>query len=75
MASVFYVDCPTCKTHIRVEEVGTHYPAKSYDPIYCPVCEDIVVYKNTMYDFEEYVDSLVHTIEPYKSEYLKKLLK
>lgn len=75
MASIFYVDCPRCKTHIRVEEVGTRFPARSCDPIYCPVCEGIVVHKNTMYDFEEYVDSLESTIEPYKSEYLKKQLK
>lgn len=64
MSYTFIENCPICKTAIRVEEGGKHYPARSNDPIYCPVCHKIVRYKNTMYDFEEFVDSLENTIEP-----------
>lgn len=72
MAYTFYETCPKCNTQIRVIEGGTHYPARSHDPIYCPVCNEIVCYKNTMYDFYEHVESLESTLEPYKSEYLTK---
>lgn len=51
MAYTFYETCPKCNTRIRVIEGGTHYPARSHDPIYCPVYNEIVCYKNTMYDF------------------------
>lgn len=67
----FYEQCPKCHTIFRVDEIGEKYPAKCYDPIYCPVCNEIVKHKNTLYFFDERVETLEHTIEPFKTEYLK----
>lgn len=68
----FTEQCPKCYTIFRVDEIGEKYPAKCYDPIYCPVCNEIVKHKNTLYFFDEKVESLENTIEPFKSEYLSK---
>lgn len=71
MHSSFVVTCPKCNTVFRVKEIGEKYPAKCYDPYYCPVCYEIVGYKNTMYFYEEEVISLDDTKEPFKTEYLE----
>lgn len=65
----FYEDCPKCHTRVKVEEVGPHNPMRTSDPIYCPVCHEIIRYKNTMYDFEESVDSLDDTLPEFKAQY------
>lgn len=70
MRTTFYKSCPICNTLVKIEEVGEKYPAKMYDHYYCPVCNNSMGQKNTMYFFEESVESLESTIEPYKSDYL-----
>lgn len=72
MRNTFYEICDVCKTVVKIEEIGEKYPAKTYDHYYCPVCNNSMGQKNTMYYFNESVESIEHTIEPYKSEYLKK---
>lgn len=72
MRDQFYSTCGKCKTQVIIKEVGNKYPAKTYDHYYCPVCGCAMGQKNTMYSFEESVESLENTIEPYKSEYIKK---
>lgn len=72
MRTSFTKDCPKCRTLVRITEVGEKYPAKTYDHYYCPVCGVSMGQKNTLYFFDESVESLENTIEPYKSEYNKK---
>ena len=72
MNRTFYETCPCCGTYVKIEEVGDKYPAKTYDHYYCPVCEKSLGQKNTMYFFEESVESLDNTIEPFKTQYLSK---
>lgn len=56
MRSTFYKVCDTCKTEVRIDEVGEKYPAKTYDHFYCPVCNNSLGQKNTMYFFEESIE-------------------
>lgn len=71
----FYERCPVCKTYLRVEERENHWAARNDDPVYCPVCGKLLKHTNTMFDIDEYVESLDETIEPYKSDYFKKIQK
>lgn len=53
----FIIDCPQCKTKVRVTEVGEKFPSKTYDHYYCPVCGISLGQKNTLYWFEESIES------------------
>lgn len=72
MKTSFFKLCPKCGTEVCIREIGEKFPAKTFDHFYCPVCNTSLGQKNTMYFFDESVVSLDNTIEPYKSEYLKK---
>lgn len=48
------------------------YPMRSLETAYCPVCGYELLHKNITGDIETIVESLVETVESYKSHYVNK---
>ena len=75
MASAYIeeVTCPKCHTKVQVKVTNGIYPMRSTEVANCPVCWEELFHKNITGDIEESVLSLEETIEPYLSEYKKKI--
>ena len=75
MASAYVeeVTCPKCLTKVQVKVTNGIYPMRSTEVANCPVCWEELFHKNITGDIEESVLSLEETIEPYLSEYKKKI--
>ena len=64
--------CPICGTRFKAIVITGIQPFKTKETIECPVCGEEVDHKNITGDIECEVISLENTIEPYKSDYLKR---
>lgn len=75
MASAYVeeVTCPKCHTKVKVKVTNGINPMRSTEVANCPVCWEELFHKNITGDIEESVLSLEETIEPYLSEYKKKV--